>query len=132
MALAKIHPGLVMVRHAGKDEQPESAQGQGEDQDVPRPDLGMRQGALQRFGRSAVDRERQDPDMAPLPLASLSGDDPGRSRDPCAGLGGLGTDGMQAGARRVSEGEVRIGRDCLVQGLRSTGPAERRRSTPSR
>ena len=60
--------------------------------------------------------------MAPLPFAPTLGDEFCCGRDPCPGLRGLGTDRVKAGARRVGEGEVRVGCDCLIQGLGSTRP----------
>ena len=61
--------------------------------------------------------------MAPLPLGPAPGDDLFRRRDPRLGLGQFGPDGMQTCACGMSKGEVRVGCNGLLQGLRGTGPS---------
>ena len=69
---------------------------------------------LQRLGRPAVHGERQDGHMAALPLGPAPGNDLFRGGDPRLGLRRLGPYGVQAGAGRMGEGEIRIGRDGLL------------------
>jgi hypothetical protein len=125
VALAEIHARLVVVRHAGEGEEPEGAERQRQDQHIPRPSVGVHERPLQGFGRMAVDAQRQDRHMAALPLGPAPGDDLFRRRDPRLGLGHLRPDHVQAGAGRMSEGKVRVGRDGLVQHLGGAGPGRK-------
>ena len=122
MALAEVDPCLVVIRHAREGEQPESTEGQRQDQDIPRPGVGMGERPLQGFGRLAIDGQRQDVHMATLPLGSPAGNNLLRHSDPCLGISHLSADDVQAGAGPMGESEVRVGRDGLVQGLRGAGP----------
>ena len=57
VTLAEIDACLIMVRHAGEGEEPERTERQRQDQDVPRPSVGMCEHPLQRLGGIAVNGE---------------------------------------------------------------------------
>ena len=123
ITLAQVDASLVVVGHAGECEQAKGSERQRHDDDVTRPfvDVGQRRG--EGIGRLSRHGEDQGRDVAALPGRAVACDEIGCPGDRGLCVGGLHADRIGARKRRMSEREIRIGSDGLLQRLHGARPS---------